>query len=209
MRPSRVRRSARLSASARIAMISDAAVMTKPVSRAGTVLASAQAGRDLPQRAIVHVHAARPEDFLRIDPQIVAEVQVRVDQRREQVVRRRDGVEVAGEVQVDACRSAAATPCRRRWRRPSAEHRAERRLAQRGHGSWPSFTRPCVRPIVLTVLPSPLVVGVMAVTRISLPRRFGKRSSASSRIFAIACPYGSSRSAGQPRSQQCRQSVAS
>ena len=33
--------------------------------------------------------------------------------------------------------------------------------------------------MVLTVLPSPLVVGVIAVTRISLPRRVGKRSSVS------------------------------
>ena len=63
----------------------------------------------------------------------VAPVDVVVDQRREQVVRRRDGVEVAGEVQVDALhrhhlRAAAAGRAAL-----DAEHRAERRLAQRDH----------------------------------------------------------------------------
>ena len=47
-------------------MISDAAVMTNPVSRAGPLVAAAEAGGDLAQRAIVHVHRARPQDLLRV-----------------------------------------------------------------------------------------------------------------------------------------------
>ena len=34
---------------------------------------------------------------------------------------------------------------------------------------WPRLTSPCVSPMVVTVLPSPLVVGVMAVMSTSLP----------------------------------------
>ena len=70
-------------------MISDAAVITNPVSRAGPLVAPAQAGGDLPQRAIVHVHRARPQDLLGIDAELVAEMQVRIDQRGQQVVRGR------------------------------------------------------------------------------------------------------------------------
>ena len=98
------------------------------------VLTPAHSGRDAAQRAVVHVHAARPQQFLRIEPQLVAEMQVRVDERGQQVVRRGDGVEVAVEVQVDlvdrmqrrlaAAGGAALLP----------EHRPERRLAQRRHG---------------------------------------------------------------------------
>jgi hypothetical protein len=68
----------------------------------GARLAATQSGGNPAQRAIVHVHAARPQDFLRIDAQVVAEMEMRVEQRRQQVVRRCDGVEVAGEMQVDA-----------------------------------------------------------------------------------------------------------
>ncbi len=166
-------------------MISDAAVMTNPVSRAGPFVTPTDAGGDATQRAIVHVHGARPQDFVRIDPQLVAEVQVRVEQRGQQVVGRGDGVEIAVEVQVDLVD--------RRQRRLAAaggaallaEHRPERRLAQGGHGAVARLTSPCVRPMVVTVLPSPLVVGVIAVTRISLPRRAGNRSSVSRRILAV------------------------
>ena len=108
----------------------------------GPVLAAAEPGGDAAQRAIVHVHAARPQDLLRIDPQLVAEVQMRVEQRGQQVVRRGDGVEVAGEVQVDLVE--------RRERRLAAAGRAallaedgaERRLAQRGDGVVPALDQP-------------------------------------------------------------------
>ena len=100
----------------------------------GAALASAEAGRDAPQRAIVHVHAARPENFLWIDPQVIAKVQVRVEQGREQVVRGRDGVEVAGEVQVDAIDRLERRLAAAGGAALHAEHRTERRLAQRRDG---------------------------------------------------------------------------
>ena len=74
-------------------MISDAAVMTKPVGCAPSRSLGPARPVDAAQRAIVHVHAARPQDLFRIDPQVVAEMQMRIEQRRKQVMRGRDGVE--------------------------------------------------------------------------------------------------------------------
>ena len=53
------------------------------------------------QRAVVHVEHARPEHAAGVDAQRVAPVDMVVEHRGEQVVRRGDGVEVAGEMQVD------------------------------------------------------------------------------------------------------------
>ena len=94
------------------------------------VARAAEADRDVAQRAVIHVHHALPCDAPHVDAERIAMVDVVVDQRCEQVVRERDRVEVAGEMQVDVfhrhhLRIAAA--CRAAFH---AEHRAERRLAQ-------------------------------------------------------------------------------
>ncbi len=101
--------------------------------------APAEARDDVAQRAVVHVHAAPPRDRERVDAELVAVQDVRVDQRGEQVVRRRDGVQVTGEVEVqvlhrDDLRVAAAGGSAL-----DAEHRPERRLAQREHGLAPEL----------------------------------------------------------------------
>ncbi len=62
---------------------------------------AAQAADDGAQRAVVHVEAAPPRHPPRVDAQRIAPVDVVVDHRGQQVVGRGDGVEVAGEVQVD------------------------------------------------------------------------------------------------------------
>jgi hypothetical protein len=49
---------------------------------------------------VVHVHHAPPGDAALVDFQLVAPVDVVVDHRRQQVVGRGDGVEIAGEMQV-------------------------------------------------------------------------------------------------------------
>ena len=95
------------------------------------VHAPAETRDDVAQRAVVHVHAAPPRDRERVEAELVAVQQVGVDERREEVVRRRDRVEVAREVEVqvlhrDDLRIAAA-----RGAALDAEHRAERRLAER------------------------------------------------------------------------------
>ena len=140
--PSRRRRSARLSDEREDGHDLRRRRDHEPGLARGPVVAAAEAGRDLAQRAIVHVHRARPQDLLGIDPQLVAEVQVRIDQRGQQVVRRRDGVKVAVEMQVDLVE--------RRQRRLAAAGRAaflaedgpERRLAQRRHGAVAALHQP-------------------------------------------------------------------
>ena len=76
---------------------------------------------------------ALPCDAAHVDAELVAMVDMVVDQRRKQVVRERDRVEVAGEVQVDVfhrhdLRVTAA--CRAAFH---PEHRPQRRLAQADH----------------------------------------------------------------------------
>ena len=53
---------------------------------------SAEANNRLPQRAIVHVYGTLPEDLSRIDPELVTEVQMVVEHRRQQVVGGTNGV---------------------------------------------------------------------------------------------------------------------
>ena len=95
---------------------------------------AAEAGDDVTQRAVVHVQAAPPGDRDRIEAEEVPMHEVRVDQRREQVVRGRDRVQIAGEVEVqvlhrDDLRVAAAGSASL-----DAEDRPERGLAQAEHG---------------------------------------------------------------------------
>ena len=111
-------------------MISLAAVMSKPVSRGAPCARPPSPVIDVAEVAVVHVHAAAPGDRERVEPGRVAVMQVRVDQRGEQVVRGRDRVQVAGEVEVqvlhrDDLRVAAAGRAALH-----AEDRAERRLAE-------------------------------------------------------------------------------
>ena len=75
--------------------------MSKPASRGKPLATPPSEHDDLAQRAVVHVHDAAPDDAARVDVELVAPVDVVVDHRRQQVVRRGDGVEVAGEVEVD------------------------------------------------------------------------------------------------------------
>jgi hypothetical protein len=66
-----------------------------------TVGDAAQRRDDLAQAAVVHVDSAPPGDAPTVDAERIAPVDVVVDQRRQQVVRRPDGMEVAGEMEVD------------------------------------------------------------------------------------------------------------
>ena len=61
----------------------------------------AQRADGLAQGAVVHVQRTAPGDPAQVKVQRVAPVDVVVDHGREQIVRRRDRVEIAGEVQVD------------------------------------------------------------------------------------------------------------
>ena len=89
-----------------------------------------EADDDLAKRAVVHVEHAPPGDAPLIEAKRVAPVHVIVDHRGEQIVRRRDGVKVAGEMEVDLLhgRDLGAAPASRAPLDP--ETGAERGLAQ-------------------------------------------------------------------------------
>src|SRR4029078_12660565 len=98
------------------------------------VRAPAEADRDLAQRAVVHVEGTPPPYAQLVDLVRVAVQDRRVEHRGEEVVRRADRMDVAGEVEVQvlhrhdlghaAAGGAALDP----------EDRPERRLAQAGDG---------------------------------------------------------------------------
>ncbi len=97
------------------------------------VHAAAEPDDGLAERAVVDVDAAAPRDAVRVEPELVAVHEVRLDERGEQVVRGADRVDVAGEVEVhvlhrDDLRVAAAGRAAL-----DPEHRPERRLAQAQH----------------------------------------------------------------------------
>ena len=71
--------------------------MTKPVSRFAPSRFAADVDDDAAKCAIVHVERTRPEDLRGIEIESVAVEEMRIDQRREQIVRSGDGVEVASE----------------------------------------------------------------------------------------------------------------
>ena len=106
--------------------------MSKPSSR-GKPLPAPPSDDDLAQRAVVHVHHALPGDAAHVDAERVALMDVVVDQRRQQVVRRRDGVEVAGEMQVDVLHRHHLGIAAAGGAALDAEARPERGLAQAEH----------------------------------------------------------------------------
>ena len=92
---------------------------------------AAHAVHNKAQLPVVHVDAPFPSDAAHVDAQRVALLDVVVQHRGQQVVRRANCVEVAGEMQIDIlhrhhlCVAAAGGAAF------DAEHRAERRFAQR------------------------------------------------------------------------------
>ena len=61
---------------------------------------AAEAGHDIAERAVVHVDDAAPGHAALVDFQLIAPIDVVVDHRRQQIVRRGDGMEVAGEMEI-------------------------------------------------------------------------------------------------------------
>ena len=95
------------------------------------LLVPSEADDRVAQCAIVHVHDPPPEDAAGIDPELIAEIDVVVEHRREQVVGRRDGVEVSGEVQVDPLTGNDLSPAAAGSAPLHPERGAQGRLAQR------------------------------------------------------------------------------
>ena len=105
---------------------------------------------DAAKKTILDVQAAAPRDIRRVDPEVVAVNQMRGDGGGEKVVGGGDRVQVAGEVQVDVLRRGRPGPGRRRCRRPSRQHGADRRLAQADEGALADEAEPLrsARPLL-------------------------------------------------------------
>ena len=92
---------------------------------------AAEADNDVTQGAIIEVEHALPRDAAHVDVECITLLDVVVDDSREQVVRRRDGVEVAREVQVDVLHRHDLRVAAAGSTALEAKAGAERRLAQR------------------------------------------------------------------------------
>ncbi len=75
--------------------------MSKPSSRGISVGDAAERADDRAHATVVHVDGAAPGDAAAVDAERIAPINVVVDQRAQQIVGAADGVEVAGEMQVD------------------------------------------------------------------------------------------------------------
>ena len=60
-----------------------------------------ETGDDLAESAVIQVHRPPPGDTPRIETERISPVEMIFDHRREKIVRRADGVEVAGEMEID------------------------------------------------------------------------------------------------------------
>ncbi len=145
MASSRLRRSARLDASAMMAIISEAAVITKPVSRLApsplppTLTVTCRSARSFMSSARGHVICSGSEI------ERVPEEQVRVDHRGQQIVRCRNGVKVAVKMQIDLLARfylRQASACRSTLH---PKHRPKRRLARGEDGFAPDRARALAR----------------------------------------------------------------
>ena len=147
---------------------------------------AAEARDDVAQAAVVHVDAAAPRDRVRIDVELVAVHHVRVEERREQVVGGRDRVHVAGEVEVEILHRHDLRVAGAGGAALDAEDRAERGLADAQERLLADRPHALVSETDVVVLPSPALVGVIAVTQMILPSGLSlSRSSTDKRIFAL------------------------
>ena len=159
-----------------IAMISEAAVIKKPPGRllpSRCFLSAAVTLRVMWRNARSFMSSVRGQ-VIPWGSQIkwVAMKHVRIDERRQQIVCRRDRMKVAMEVEIDLLRGSPtgelpppAAPPFMPNTGPNDGSREER-IAR-----LPIFASPCTNPIEVTVLPSPETVGVVAVTSTSFPPR--------------------------------------
>ena len=113
----------------RMAITSEATVMSKRVLR--STPSPSWPTVTCAQGAVVQVDHARPGDVLGVDVQLVALEQVVVEDGAHRVVGRGDGVDVAGEVEVDVLHRDDLGVAAAGRATLDAEARAQRGLAQR------------------------------------------------------------------------------
>ena len=103
----------------------------KPIFARRAVGLAAQTVENIAQLTVIHIHAALPSHAARIDVAGIALLNAVVYHRGDQVVRRRDGVHVAREMQIDVLHRHDLRIAAARRAALHAENRAERRFAKR------------------------------------------------------------------------------
>src|SRR5690606_18159902 len=93
-----------------------------------------QTRNDVAQRTVVHVHHAAPGDAARVDAKAIAPVDVVVDQGREKIVGRGNGMEIAREMEVDVLHGDNLCITSTRRTALHAEAWAKRRLTHADDG---------------------------------------------------------------------------
>ena len=131
---------------------------------------AAERGDDLAQRPVVHVDGAAPGHPAGVDVELVAPIDVIVDQRREQIVGGADGMEVAGEMEVDVLHRHDLGIAAAGSAALHAEAGAEARLAHADDRLLADMIERIAKARRWWwSCPRRQASGVMAVTRISLP----------------------------------------
>jgi len=102
----------------------------EPILARITVRRPTKRDRDVAQCAVVHVDDTLPRDAAHVEAELVAMMDVVVDQRGEQVVGERDSIEVTGEMQVDVLHRHYLRVAAAGGAALHAEYRAKRGLAQ-------------------------------------------------------------------------------
>ena len=101
--------------------------------RRHTIHPFAESGHHIAQRAVVHVEHTLPKHLLESEPCVAVLIDIVVEQRRDHIVSRCDGMEVASEVQIDVLHrqhlAISATCCATLH----AEARTQRWFAQGCH----------------------------------------------------------------------------
>ena len=172
--------------------------MSNPLSRGKPLAGPPSDCDDVAQRPVVHVEHAPPHDPPHVDVERIAPMDMIVDHRREQIVRAGDRVEIAGEMEVDVLHRhdlrIAARRSRRPWCRSTGPSDGSRSasIALR-----PIRLSASASPTEVVVLPSPAGVGLIAVTRISLPW-LGRRGSRGEIDLRLVTAIGLDRRLGEP-----------
>ena len=98
------------------------------------------------QRPIVDIDHAPPADAAHVETELVALVDVVIDERGQQVVGERDGGKVAGEMQVDVLHRHHLRVAAAGRAALHAEHRSQGRLAQAHDGPLAEQVQPIPQP---------------------------------------------------------------
>jgi hypothetical protein len=118
-----------------MAMISEAAVMSKPVSRGTPWARPPRPQTRTPKRAVVHVHDSLPGHGTAVEIERAAlALQIVVDESGQEVVGLLDGREISREMEVYVLHGQQLGIAAPRGAALDAEDRAQRRFAQHDHG---------------------------------------------------------------------------